>query len=87
MSISEEMKYQLQIIVDAGEIVKALIDEGHEDIAIFDEPLTDILGATNEVLQEIDGGWSQWVNLENGFLVGLINKSKSLFKDKQINCL
>ena len=58
MSISEEMKYQLQIIVDAGEIVKALIDEGHEDSAIFDEPLTDILGATNEVLQEIDGGWS-----------------------------
>ena len=58
MSISEEMKYQLQIIVDAGEIVKALIDEGHEDIAIFDEPLTDILGATNEVLQEIDAGWS-----------------------------
>ena len=57
MSISEEMKYQLQIIVDAGEIVKALIDEGHEDIKIFDEPLTDILGATNEVLQEIDGGW------------------------------
>ena len=58
MAISEEMKYQLQIIVDAGEIVKALIEEGHEDIAIFDEPLTDILGATNEVLQEIDGGWS-----------------------------
>jgi hypothetical protein len=57
MSISEEMKYQLQIIVDAGEIVKALIDEGHEDLEIFDEPLTDILGATNEVLQEIDGGW------------------------------
>ena len=56
--ISEEMKYQLQIIVDAGEIVKALIDEGHEDIKIFDEPLTGILGATNEVLQEIDGGWS-----------------------------
>ena len=52
------MKYQLQIIVDAGEIVKALIEEGHEDLAIFDEPLTDILGATNEVLQEIDGGWS-----------------------------
>ena len=58
MSISEEMKYQLEIIVDAGEIVKALIDEGHEDIAIFDEPLTDILAATNEVLEEIDGGWS-----------------------------
>ena len=58
MSISEEMKYQLEIIVDAGEIVKALLKEGHEDIKIFDEPLTDILAATNEVLEEIDGGWS-----------------------------
>jgi len=56
--ITEEMKYQLQIIVDAGEIVKALIEEGHEDLGVFDEPLTDILGATNEVLEEIDGGWS-----------------------------
>lgn len=56
--ITEEMKYQLQIIVDSGEMVKALLEEGQEDIAIFDEPLTDILGATNEVLQEIDGGWA-----------------------------
>ena len=56
--ITEEMKYQLQIIIDSGEIVKALLEEGHEDLGVFDEPLTDILGATNEVLQEIDGGWS-----------------------------
>ena len=55
--ITEEMKYELQIIVDSAEVVKALLEEGHEDIKIFDEPLTDILGATNNVLEEIDGGW------------------------------
>tara|TARA_Y100000004_G_C8913052_1_gene411806 strand:- start:424 stop:600 length:177 start_codon:yes stop_codon:yes gene_type:complete len=58
MSISEETKYELQIIVDSAEIVKALLEEGHEDIGVFDEPLTDILAATNTVLEEIDGGWS-----------------------------
>ncbi len=57
MSISEETKYELQIIIDSAETLKALLEEGHEDIKIFDEPLTDILGATNTVLEQIDGGW------------------------------
>jgi hypothetical protein len=57
MAISEEIKYELQIIIDSAETLKALLEEGHEDVKIFDEPLTDILGATNTVLEEIDGGW------------------------------
>ena len=57
MAISEEMKYEIQTIIDSAKTLKALLEEGHEDIKIFDEPLTDILGATNTVLEEIDGGW------------------------------
>jgi len=55
--ITEELKYEIQTIIDSAETLKALLEEGHEDIKIFDEPLTDILGATNTVLEEIDGGW------------------------------
>lgn len=57
MMITEELKYEIQTIIDSAETLKALLEEGHEDIKIFDEPLTDILGATNTVLEQIDGGW------------------------------
>ena len=61
MAISEEMKQELESIVENAEQIKAMLKEQDSvdyEIGDYDEPVTEILGHLNEVMETIDGGWS-----------------------------
>jgi chaperonin cofactor prefoldin len=61
MAISEEMKQELKSIVENAEQIKAMLKEQDKvdyEIGDYDEPVTEILGHLNEVMETIDGGWS-----------------------------
>ena len=61
MAISDEMKEQLEQIVQYGDQIKAMFEEQDSvdyDIGDYDEPITQLLGHMNEVMETIDGGWS-----------------------------
>ena len=61
MAISEEMKQELESIVEYAEQIKAMLKEQDKvdyEIGDYDEPVTEILGHLNEVMETIDGGWS-----------------------------
>ena len=61
MAISEEMKQELEGIVENAEQIKAMLKEQDKvdyEIGDYDEPVTEILGHLNEVMETIDGGWS-----------------------------
>ena len=61
MEISEEMKQELESIVENAEQIKAMLkdqDKVDYEIGDYDEPVTEILGHLNEVMETIDGGWS-----------------------------
>ena len=61
MAISEEMKQELESIVENAEQIKAMLKEQDDvdyEIGDYDEPVTEILGHLNEVMETIDGGWS-----------------------------
>jgi len=61
MAISEEMKQELESIVENAEQIKAMLKEQYKvdyEIGDYDEPVTEILGHLNEVMETIDGGWS-----------------------------
>ena len=61
MAISEEMKLELGHIVENAEQIKAMLKEQDDvdyEIGDYDEPVTEILGHLNEVMETIDGGWS-----------------------------
>ena len=61
MAISEEMKLELGQIVENAEQIKAMLKEQDSvdyEIGDYDEPVTEILGHLNEVMETIDGGWS-----------------------------
>ena len=61
MAISEEMKQELESIVENAEQIKAMLKEQDKvdyEIRDYDEPVTEILGHLNEVMETIDGGWS-----------------------------
>ena len=61
MAISEEMKQELESIVENAEQIKAMLKEQDKvdyEIGDYAEPVTEILGHLNEVMETIDGGWS-----------------------------
>ena len=61
MAISDEMKQELESIVENAEQIKAMLKEQDDvdyEIGDYDEPVTEILGHLNEVMETIDGGWS-----------------------------
>ncbi len=60
MAISDEMKEQLEMVVQYGDQVKAMFKEQDSvdyEIGDYDEPITQMLGHMNEVMEAIDGGW------------------------------
>jgi hypothetical protein len=60
MAISDEMREQLEMIVQYGDQVKAMFKEQDSvdyEIGDYDEPITQLLGHMNEVMETIDGGW------------------------------
>ena len=61
MAISDEMKQELENIIENADIIKAMLleqDDRDYEIGDYDEPVTLILGHLNEVMETIDGGWS-----------------------------
>jgi len=61
MAISDEMREQLEMVVQYGDQVKAMFKEQDDvdyEIGDYDEPITQLLGHMNEVMEGIDGGWS-----------------------------
>jgi Asp-tRNA(Asn)/Glu-tRNA(Gln) amidotransferase C subunit len=60
MAISDEMREQLEMVIQYGDQVKAMFKEQDEvdyEISDYDEPITQLLGHMNEVMETIDGGW------------------------------
>lgn len=60
MAISDEMKEQLEMVVQYGDQIKAMFEEQDSvdyEIGDYDEPITQLLGHMNEVMEAIDGGW------------------------------
>ena len=60
MAISNEMREQLEMVVQYGDQVKAMFKEQDDvdyEIGDYDEPITQLLGHMNEVMETIDGGW------------------------------
>ena len=60
MAISDEMREQLEMVVQYGDQIKAMFKEQDKvdyEIGDYDEPITQLLGHMNEVMETIDGGW------------------------------
>ncbi len=60
MAITNEMREQLEMVVQYGDQVKAMFKEQDSvdyEIGDYDEPITQMLGHMNEVMEAIDGGW------------------------------
>ena len=60
MAITNEMREQLEMVVQYGDQVKAMFKEQDSvdyEIGDYDEPITQLLGHMNEVMEAIDGGW------------------------------
>ena len=60
MERSDEMREQLEQIVQYGDQIKAMFEEQDSvdyEIGDYDEPITQLLGHMNEVMETIDGGW------------------------------
>ena len=60
MAITNEMREQLEMVVQYGDQIKAMFKEQDSvdyEIGDYDEPITQLLGHMNEVMEAIDGGW------------------------------
>ena len=60
MAISAEMKENLEMVIQYGDQIKAMYKEQDDvdyDIGDYDEPITELLGYMNVIMEEIDGGW------------------------------
>jgi len=60
MAISDEMREQLEQVVQYGDQIKAMFKEQDDvdyEIGDYDEPITQLLGYMNEIMETIDGGW------------------------------
>ena len=60
MAITNEMREQLEMVVQYGDQVKAMFKEQDSvdyEIGDYDEPITQMLGHMNEVMEAIDVGW------------------------------
>ena len=61
MAISDEMREQLEMVIQYGDQVKAMFKEQDDvdyEIGDYDEAITQLFGHMNEVMEGIDGGWS-----------------------------
>ena len=57
MAISDEMKQELQSLIENAEIVKAMFKEQDSvdyEIGDYDEPITQMLSHMNEIMETID---------------------------------
>ena len=45
------------MVVQQGKIIEQMLKKGEDDLKMFDEAVTEILGAINPVMEEMDGGW------------------------------
>ena len=60
MAILDGMKEQLEMVIQYGDQVKAMYKEQDDvdyEIGDYDEPITQLLGHMNEIMEAIDGGW------------------------------
>lgn len=60
MAISDEMREQLEMVIQYGDQIKAMYKEQDDvdyEIGDYDEPITELLAHMNTVMEEIDGGW------------------------------
>ena len=60
MAISDEMREQLEMVVQYSDQIKAMFKEQDDvdyEIGAYDEPITQMLGHMNEIMETIDGGW------------------------------
>jgi hypothetical protein len=60
MAVSDEMREQLEMVIQYGDQVKAMFKEQDDvdyEISDYDEPITQLLGHMNEIMEAIDGGW------------------------------
>ena len=60
MAISDEMREQLEMVIQYGDQIKAMYKEQDDvdyEIGDYDDPITQLLGHMNEVMETIDGGW------------------------------
>ena len=57
MPISQEMIGYLEMVVQQGKIIEQMLKTGEDDLKMVDEAVTEILGAINPVMEEMDGGW------------------------------
>ena len=58
--ITDDMKEKLELICQSAQVIQDMLDEqdvADYELGDYDEPVTDILGNLNEVMEEIDGGW------------------------------
>ena len=61
MAISDEMREQLEMVIQYGDQIKAMYKEQDDvdyEIGDYDEPITQMLSHMNEIMETIDGGWS-----------------------------
>ena len=61
MAISDEMREQLEMVIQYGDQIKAMYKEQDSvdyEIGDYDEPITQMLSHMNEIMETIDGGWS-----------------------------
>ena len=60
MAISDEMKEQLEMVIQYGDQIKAMYKEQDDvdyEIGDYDAPITELLGHMNQIMETIDGGW------------------------------
>ena len=53
MPISQEMIGYLEMVVQQGKIIEQMLKTGEDDLKMFDEAVTEILGAINPVMEEM----------------------------------
>ena len=61
MAISDEMRQELEMVIQYGDQIKAMFAEQDSvdyEIGDYDEAVTQLLGHMNIIMEAIDGGWS-----------------------------
>ena len=61
MAISDEMRQELEMVIQYGDQIKAMFAEQDSvdyEIGDYDEAVTQLLGHMNIIMEAIDGDWS-----------------------------
>ena len=86
MAISDEMREHLEQVVQQGDQIKAMFKEQDDvdyEIGDYDEPITQLLGHMNEVMETIYGGW-QWKLEQNKTLTTGLKVNQDLDHEKYL---